>query len=73
MEAEGDGAITPTWTAVDSESVLTLSELWANLRELGWRVQVSHTPPPVLIDCSAIYTNPWKYHRQVSLRHVWPS
>jgi len=39
---DGDGAILPTWTAVDSKNVRTSRELWAYMSdECGWHVEVS--------------------------------
>jgi hypothetical protein len=38
---DGDGAILPTWTAVDSNNVRTSRELWAKMRSEGWHVEVS--------------------------------
>jgi hypothetical protein len=40
---DGDGAILPTWTAVDSSNVRTSRELWEYMRSQGWRVEVSAT------------------------------
>jgi hypothetical protein len=40
---DGDGAILPTWTAVDSSNVRTSRELWEHMRSQGWRVEVSAT------------------------------
>jgi hypothetical protein len=37
----GEGAILPTWTAVDSGNVKTSRELWAHLKSKGWNVDVS--------------------------------
>jgi hypothetical protein len=41
-EAEdgGDGAIVPTWMAVDNDSVLTQSELWKVLQQDNWSLEV---------------------------------
>lgn len=38
---DGDGAILPTWTAVDANNVKTSRELWEHMRNEGWRVEVS--------------------------------
>jgi hypothetical protein len=38
---DGDGAILPTWTAVDSNNVRTSRELWERMRNEGWHVEVS--------------------------------
>ncbi|KAI9463218.1 inositol hexakisphosphate-domain-containing protein [Lactarius psammicola] len=37
---DGDGAILPTWTAVDSNNVRTSRELWEYMRKEGWHVEV---------------------------------
>ena len=37
---DGDGAILPTWTAVDSSNVRTSRELWEYMRSEGWHVEV---------------------------------
>jgi hypothetical protein len=44
---DGDGAILPTWTAVDSNNVRTSRELWEYMRSQGWHVEVS---APVRVD-----------------------
>ena len=36
----GDGAILPTWTAVDVNNVRTQRELMENMRKDGWNVEV---------------------------------
>ncbi|KZV73066.1 hypothetical protein PENSPDRAFT_575124 [Peniophora sp. CONT] len=36
---DGDGAILPTWTAVDSNNVRTSRELWEHLSVEGWHVE----------------------------------
>lgn len=36
----GDGAILPTWTAVDTGNVRTMRELMENMRKDGWNVEV---------------------------------
>lgn len=38
---DGDGAILPTWTAVDSNNVRTSRELWEHMKSEGWHVEVS--------------------------------
>jgi hypothetical protein len=38
---DGDGAILPTWTAVDNNNVRTSRELWEYMRSEGWHVEVS--------------------------------
>ena len=40
----GEGAILPTWTAVDNENVKTSRELWTFMKEEGWNVDVSFSP-----------------------------
>ncbi|GJJ08366.1 hypothetical protein Clacol_002580 [Clathrus columnatus] len=41
IETDSDsGAIVPTWTAVESGNVFTLSELWKELSRGGWNIQV---------------------------------
>lgn len=37
---DGDGAILPTWTAVDSNNVRTSRELWEYMKKEGWNVEV---------------------------------
>ena len=37
---DGDGAILPTWTAVDSSNVRTSRELWEYMKNEGWHVEV---------------------------------
>ena len=37
---DGDGAIIPTWTAVDTANVRTMRELMENMGKDGWNVQV---------------------------------
>ena len=39
----GDGAILPTWTAVDTNNVRTQRELMENMRKDGWNVEVCPT------------------------------
>lgn len=36
----GEGAILPTWTAVDTNNVKTSRELWAYMKQEGWNVDV---------------------------------
>jgi len=36
----GEGAILPTWTAVDNGNVKTSSELWGFMKKEGWNVDV---------------------------------
>lgn len=38
--AEGEGAILPTWTAVDVNNVKTSRDLWGNMKKDGWNVDV---------------------------------
>lgn len=40
-DTAGEGAILPTWTAVDTANVKTSRELWEAMRQDGWRVDVS--------------------------------
>ena len=40
----GDGAILPTWTAVDVNNVRTQRELMENMRKDGWNVEVRFWP-----------------------------
>ena len=35
-----DGAIVPTWTAVDANNVKTSKELFEHMKREGWRVEV---------------------------------
>jgi len=37
----GEGAILPTWTAVDTGNVKTSRELWGFMKNDGWNVDVS--------------------------------
>lgn len=39
-DVTGEGAILPTWTAVDTNNVKTSRELWASLKSDGWNVDV---------------------------------
>ncbi|KAF8492621.1 inositol hexakisphosphate-domain-containing protein [Russula emetica] len=41
---DGDGAILPTWTAVDSNNVRTSRELWEYTRSQGWNVEYHRIP-----------------------------
>ncbi|PPQ89323.1 hypothetical protein CVT25_003160 [Psilocybe cyanescens] len=41
----GEGAILPTWTAVDSGNVKTSRELWGTMKDGGWNVDVSLLTP----------------------------
>ncbi|KAI0067260.1 hypothetical protein BV25DRAFT_1819577 [Artomyces pyxidatus] len=41
---DGDGAILPTWTAVDSGNVKTSRELWESLKDEGWHVEYHRIP-----------------------------
>ncbi|KAH9957448.1 inositol hexakisphosphate-domain-containing protein [Russula dissimulans] len=41
---DGDGAILPTWTAVDSNNVRTSRELWEYMRSQGWHVEYHRIP-----------------------------
>ncbi|KLO17434.1 hypothetical protein SCHPADRAFT_900700 [Schizopora paradoxa] len=40
----GDGAILPTWTAVDANNVKTSKELWESMKKDGWRVDYHRIP-----------------------------
>ncbi|KDQ57083.1 hypothetical protein JAAARDRAFT_194263 [Jaapia argillacea MUCL 33604] len=40
----GEGAILPTWTAVDSANVKTSKELWGQYKEEGWNVEYHRIP-----------------------------
>ncbi|KAF9048553.1 inositol hexakisphosphate-domain-containing protein [Panaeolus papilionaceus] len=40
----GEGAILPTWTAVDSGNVKTSRELWGSMKENGWNVDYYRIP-----------------------------
>ncbi|KAJ7592850.1 inositol hexakisphosphate-domain-containing protein [Mycena floridula] len=45
MAAEtGEGAILPTWTAVDNSNVKTSKELWGSLKDDGWNVDYYRIP-----------------------------
>jgi hypothetical protein len=41
MTAEVESDIAPTWTAIDSSLVQTAQEIWGDLANEGWRVDVS--------------------------------
>ncbi|TFY82418.1 hypothetical protein EWM64_g1600 [Hericium alpestre] len=41
---DGDGAILPTWTAVDTNNVKTSRELWEHMRNEGWHVEYHRIP-----------------------------
>ncbi|KAI9439769.1 inositol hexakisphosphate-domain-containing protein [Lactarius indigo] len=41
---DGDGAILPTWTAVDSNNVRTSRELWEYMKKEGWHVEYHRIP-----------------------------
>ncbi|KAI5118140.1 hypothetical protein M0805_001739 [Coniferiporia weirii] len=41
---EADGAILPTWTAVDQNNVKTSRELWESMKRDGWRVDYHRIP-----------------------------
>lgn len=47
-DVTGEGAILPTWTAVDANNVKTSRELWTSMKNNGWNVDVSFTSSPVL-------------------------
>lgn len=40
----GDGAILPTWTAVDASNVKTSRELWESMKAQGWNVDYHRIP-----------------------------
>uniref|UniRef100_A0A8H7Y3N0 Inositol hexakisphosphate-domain-containing protein n=1 Tax=Psilocybe cubensis TaxID=181762 RepID=A0A8H7Y3N0_PSICU len=40
----GEGAILPTWTAVDSGNVKTCRELWGTMKDAGWNVDLLRIP-----------------------------
>ncbi|EIW57292.1 uncharacterized protein TRAVEDRAFT_59033 [Trametes versicolor FP-101664 SS1] len=42
--SEGEGAILPTWTAVDTGNVRTQRELMENMRKDGWNVEYHRIP-----------------------------
>lgn len=49
---QADGAIIPTWTAVDANNVKTARELWESMKRDGWRVEVRqkfHVMDPYLL------------------------
>ncbi|TFK40212.1 inositol hexakisphosphate-domain-containing protein [Crucibulum laeve] len=41
---DGDGAILPTWTAVDTNNVKTSRELWTHMKKEGWNVDYYRIP-----------------------------
>ncbi|PAV16188.1 metal ion binding oxidoreductase [Pyrrhoderma noxium] len=43
-EVATDGAIMPTWTAVDANNVKTSRELWESMKKDGWRVEYYRIP-----------------------------
>ncbi|TFK28151.1 hypothetical protein FA15DRAFT_753712 [Coprinopsis marcescibilis] len=43
-EHAGEGAIIPTWTAVDQNNVRTSRELWASYKAEGWNVDYHRIP-----------------------------
>ncbi|KAF8577784.1 hypothetical protein K439DRAFT_1417887 [Ramaria rubella] len=43
-KTEGEGAIVPTWTEADTDTVLTLSELCTSLHDRGWNLQYHRIP-----------------------------
>lgn len=43
---DGNGAILPTWTAVDEYNVKTSRDLWESMRDQGWHVEVSVAHEP---------------------------
>lgn len=40
----GEGAILPTWTAVDQNNVRTSRELWTQMKNQGWNVEYHRIP-----------------------------
>jgi len=42
-ETTGEGAILPTWTAVDANNVKTSKDLWGSMKRDGWNVDVRHS------------------------------
>ncbi|KAF8176691.1 inositol hexakisphosphate-domain-containing protein [Mycena galopus ATCC 62051] len=46
----GEGAILPTWTSVDNFNVRTSRELWGQMKEDGWNVDVLYFRIPVAPD-----------------------
>ena len=49
----GEGAVLPTWTAVDTNNVRTQRELMENMRKDGWNVEVCLCCEP----CTCIAVN----------------
>ncbi|KAE9405167.1 hypothetical protein BT96DRAFT_916343 [Gymnopus androsaceus JB14] len=43
-DVSGEGAILPTWTAVDTSNVKTSRELWTSLKNEGWNVDYHRIP-----------------------------
>ncbi|KAJ3797672.1 inositol hexakisphosphate-domain-containing protein [Lentinula aff. detonsa] len=43
-DVTGEGAILPTWTAVDANNVKTSIELWTDMKENGWNVDYHRIP-----------------------------
>ncbi|KAJ3760289.1 inositol hexakisphosphate-domain-containing protein [Lentinula raphanica] len=43
-DVTGEGAILPTWTAVDANNVKTSRELWTMMKENGWNVDYHRIP-----------------------------
>ncbi|KAF9000645.1 inositol hexakisphosphate-domain-containing protein [Cyathus striatus] len=41
---DGEGAILPTWTHVDTNNVKTSKELWGNMKKEGWNVDYYRIP-----------------------------
>ena len=56
----GEGAIIPTWTAVDNGSVKTSRELWTLMKKEGWNVDVSSSSMRVYVQFD---TNLCQYYR----------
>ncbi|RXW20324.1 hypothetical protein EST38_g5530 [Candolleomyces aberdarensis] len=44
--SNGEGAILPTWTAVDVNNVKTSRDLWEHMKNEGWNVDYHHIPVP---------------------------
>ncbi|KAJ4494760.1 inositol hexakisphosphate-domain-containing protein [Lentinula edodes] len=43
-DVTGEGAILPTWTAVDANNVKTSRELWTSMKNNGWNVDYHRIP-----------------------------
>ncbi|KIK55186.1 hypothetical protein GYMLUDRAFT_48165 [Collybiopsis luxurians FD-317 M1] len=43
-DVNGEGAILPTWTAVDTNNVKTSRELWTSMKKDGWNVDYHRIP-----------------------------